>query len=122
MIGELSQDLSTLTWVNGSDLRYGLQQLWTHVPWYRCELLPVKCSSSGIMYELDTLPQSQHLSSSYGPMMFLMPNQRYGVDAYEGTMFGPGAPIHLNAFNYVRIRCGSRCLSRPPRAPFKPVN
>ena len=43
LVAELSEDDATLTWVNGSDLRYGLHQLFTHVPWVRCELRPADC-------------------------------------------------------------------------------
>ena len=42
MLGTLSPDGATLTWVNSSN--YGLAQLMTDVPWHRCELAPHKCT------------------------------------------------------------------------------
>ena len=47
---DFSEDGSTLSFVNGTSLINGSQQLFTHVTWYRCELLPKKCTEGAVRY------------------------------------------------------------------------
>jgi len=50
LVAELSADGAELTWVNGTDFAYGSSQLFTHVTWYRCEMLPKKCTEGAVRY------------------------------------------------------------------------
>ena len=77
--GEFSQDYSTLSWVNGSDLRYGLHQLMTHRTWHSCERQPTKCASSPVQYGVygpsgNKFPSTKLLTP--GERYFISPNQR----------------------------------------------
>ena len=93
--GELDEDLGTLTWVNGSDLRYGLHQLLTHVPWHRCSVRPDKCANGAARYEFSRVPHSNY--HGFGEdCMFLLANQRYTTIAFKDNMGLPGPPAHLN--------------------------
>ena len=47
---DFAEDGSTLSFVNGTSLVNGSQQLFTHVTWYRCELLPKKCAEGAVRY------------------------------------------------------------------------
>ena len=98
LVAEISQDGTSLTWVNGSDLRYGLHQLWTQVPWHRCELAPDKCVGA-VRY--DNLPSDEappmnlantpHFEGSQFQWL-LAPNRRYQIEALSKDI------LHLEAF------------------------
>ena len=96
MIGEISDDGSTLTWVNGTSNFYGSTQLMTDVPWHRCELLPQKCTGETVRY---ASTREAPISSYTPPMilphqisadakyhMLLVANRRYHVDIVAGQV------------------------------------
>ena len=99
LIADISDDLTTLTFVNGSDLRYGLRQLWTHVPWHRCEVVPEACVGT-VRY--DSLPKwdapgmnlanTPHFEGSQYQFL-LVPNRRYQIEAHTGSEI-----LHLEEF------------------------
>lgn len=92
LIGELSEDGSVLTWVNGSDLRYGYHQLLTHQPWYRCELLPRKCADSPVRYDHTQVS----LGSPEPENHFVLLDQRYAIMT-SSDAFGQ---INQNHFSF----------------------
>lgn len=98
LLGDFTEDYTTLTWVNGSDLRYGLHQLMTHRPWHSCERLPAKCAKSPIMYPIWP-NKNPHSSFVKGGTYFIIPNQRYGAWINEEDM-GPLAPVTGNEFKF----------------------
>ena len=50
LIAEISSDGSSLTWVNGTDLFYGSHQLYSHKTWWRCEMVPERCTDGDVRY------------------------------------------------------------------------
>ena len=91
LMAEVSDDGTSLSWVNGTDLRYGLRQLFTGVTWYRCELVPERCVGE-VRY--DNMPRhdakamnlanTPHFEGS--KFQFLLPtNRRYQIEEIAST-------------------------------------
>ena len=86
LIAEISPDGSQLTFVNGTDMRYGHTQLFTHVTWHRCSHAPERCVGP-VRY--DNLPSwsapgmnlanTPHFEGSQFQFL-LAPNRRYQID------------------------------------------
>ena len=45
-----SEDGTEIIFRNGTSRLNGTRQLYTHVPWYRCELVPSKCTDGTVRY------------------------------------------------------------------------
>ena len=53
VVGVISEDGTSLVWVNGASTEHGAHQLYTYVVWHRCELVPEKCGDSTVRYPVD---------------------------------------------------------------------
>ena len=96
LTGQVSKDGTTLTWVNGTSYHPatgGSVQIMSHVPWYRCELVPHKCAHETVRYSgsgaYSQVPISRYtpgmilphqISSDSKYHMLLVANRRYHVD------------------------------------------
>ena len=109
---EFSADGSSITWINGTDLsqRNTTRQLMVDRVWYRCELVPEKCTDGGVRYA-DTgtvtiarhnapgmnLANTPHFEGSQFEWQ-LVPNRRYMVEVIG---IPPLGLMHLEAFQLV---------------------
>jgi hypothetical protein len=91
LVAEISDDGSELRFVNGTDMRYGHTQLWTHVPWVRCSMRPEACVGP-VRYEnlpswsapAMNMANTPHFEGSQFQWL-LVPNRRYQIDGLIST-------------------------------------
>ena len=82
-IVDVSEDGSTLTWLNGTNLMNGSHQLFTHVPWYRCEMLPHRCADGTVRYPSSA---SETIGRQSPPGMNLANTPHFEGSQYESLL------------------------------------
>ena len=117
-VAQVSEDGTELTFLNGA-LPNGTAQLYTDVPWYRCELVPKKCTSSSgraVQYadgeggitiarheqDFEAPGSASMIAAGFGAVFAA--NRRYMFEAIEGNCIderrapgnNPDTPLRSN--------------------------
>jgi len=112
MVGEISDDETTLTWLNGTSRQHGSHQLYTHLPWYRCARVPHKCVGETVRYESTVespiarytppmiLPHQINTDMKYH--MLLVAGRRYQLDITINGQLGHMEDLAVGIGNTLR--------------------
>ena len=140
LLGVVSADGASLSWVNGTSAYYGSVMLMSDKTWYRCELRPELCASEAVRYTSTAdeavtafmhgmlLPHTIDFDTKYH--MILPTNRTYYVNIHstgqinhiESLAFGIGASLQPGEWIEFETNPYPAYLAAPVKPGIRPRN